>query len=1223
MRFISPLRLRHRLLPRTTLRSRRLYRGRPGRRPFAVELLEGRLLLAVDWVSQGPGPARNGQVENIVDKEVIGSIHTVLAHPTNPDVLYIGATNGGVWKTQNARASSPSWMPLTDSMPSLSIGALEFDPTDASRQTLVAGVGRYSSFYQFGGSRSGVIRTTDGGANWSVIDGGGVLAGKNISGIVARGSTIVLSVNTADSFATTNTGIFRSTNGGATFTRISTGGGTGLPAGWSFDLAADPTNNSVLYTSIVTSGSGNGVYKSTDTGATWMKISSAPIDALINTNVSNLEITVGKQNNVFIGIVQNGNPVGFFRSGDGGSNWTQMDAPKTNENGTDVGLNPRGVKGPAPGAAPGEIAGGQGSIHFAIIADPDNSNVVYVGGDRQPTSNGDKGSFPNSIGANDYSGRLFRGDATRAAGSQWVHLTHSNALGASGGGTASSSSPHADSRDMTFDAAGNIIEVDDGGVYRRTSPKNNTGDWFSLNGNLRVTEMHDVAYDPISNILMSGNQDTGTTEQIVSGGSAWRSVSTADGGDVSVDSVTLAASGQSIRYSSFQNLGGFRRRVVDAANTVISTTFPALTVTGGGAALAKQFKTPVELNAVTPSRMVIVGSNSIYESSDQGTTLVEIGPSMGPKGSSFDQDAVAVGGFRNGVPNAEALYVGVGDKLRIRTAAGGSLTQSDPNPSSSSTIRDVVMSALDWGTAFAIDDSRVYRTGDAGGSWTDVTGNLGALAGGFIRSIEYIPGTVGAIVVGGSLGVFRSLTNALGTWTEVGTSLPNVPVWDLRYDKTDDLLVAGTLGRGAWTVTQASDLATDATISISDVNVIEGNSGTTAVIVTVSLSAVAAAPVTVFYNTADGTATLADEDYVAASGTLAFAVGESQKTISLQVRGDTRFEPNESFIIRLSDPVGARLAKGEASVTIANDDVLPALAISAASALNNEGDSGSTSFTFTVTRSDSTAGASSAAWAVTGSGANPSNADDFVGGALPSGTVSFATGEVSKTITVAVRGDTVVETDENFTVTLSSPVNAKLAAATTSGIIRNDDYRSFISITANDAVRLEGNVGRMPFTFTITRTGSLVGDVSVPWAVTGSGSNRADRFDFIGNALPKGTMRIAAGRRTATVTVNVLSDRVAEFDEEFTVTLDTPLGGVDSLHSGAFSAISTISNDDPGTPRPAAPPAQSGAPASLAAGAGLATARAAAAQAFSSLANTADSSGTSTGKRIGAATIRA
>jgi len=107
---------------------------------------------------------------------------------------------------------------------------------------------------------------------------------------------------------------------------------------------------------------------------------------------------------------------------------------------------------------------------------------------------------------------------------------------------------------MTFDAAGNLIEVDDAGIYRRTNPRSNTGDWFSMIGNLQATEMHDVAYDPISNIIMSGNQDTGTMQQIATGSFEWYSVSTADGGDVAV-SVDPPTRNQSVRYSSFQGLG--------------------------------------------------------------------------------------------------------------------------------------------------------------------------------------------------------------------------------------------------------------------------------------------------------------------------------------------------------------------------------------------------------------------------------------------------------------------------------------------------------------------------------------------------------------------------------------------------------------------------------------------------------------------------------------------
>src|SRR5687768_17641549 len=56
------------------------------------------------WQAQGPGPAVDGQVENVSpDNEVTGAIHTVLAHPTDPKVLYIGSVNGGVWKTTNAQ----------------------------------------------------------------------------------------------------------------------------------------------------------------------------------------------------------------------------------------------------------------------------------------------------------------------------------------------------------------------------------------------------------------------------------------------------------------------------------------------------------------------------------------------------------------------------------------------------------------------------------------------------------------------------------------------------------------------------------------------------------------------------------------------------------------------------------------------------------------------------------------------------------------------------------------------------------------------------------------------------------------------------------------------------------------------------------------------------------------------------------------------------------------
>ena len=478
------------------------------------ESLEQRILLVADWTPLGPFSATNGQVENIANKPVAGAIHALLAHPTNPNTLYVGSVNGGVWKSLDATVSQPHWTPLTDSMPSQSISALAFDSADANSNTIYAGVGRNSSYAQIGNQRIGLMRSTNAGQNWQVIDGGGVLQGKNITGVHANGNTIVVSVNVADTFNPANIGIFRSTNGGTSFTQISTGASTGLPGGVSYDLVAEPLNSSVLYTSVVFSptAGGNGVYKSSNAGANWTKVSTPAMDALIVANTSNLEMAAGRNNEVYAGIINAGALAGLFRSPDNGLTWASMDLPQTNETGGNVGLNPRGGKGPTSGP-PELIAGGQGHIHFSIVADPNNANLVYVGGDRQPMGFQDRGSFPNAIGANDYSGRLFRGDASKATGSQFVHLTHRNNLGAAGGGTANGSAPHADSRDMTFDANGNLIEVDDGGVYRRTSPQNNTGDWFSVNGDLQVTEAHDVAWDSLSNVAMTGNQDTGTTYQ--------------------------------------------------------------------------------------------------------------------------------------------------------------------------------------------------------------------------------------------------------------------------------------------------------------------------------------------------------------------------------------------------------------------------------------------------------------------------------------------------------------------------------------------------------------------------------------------------------------------------------------------------------------------------------------------------------------------------------------
>jgi CSLREA domain-containing protein len=223
------------------------------------------------------------------------------------------------------------------------------------------------------------------------------------------------------------------------------------------------------------------------------------------------------------------------------------------------------------------------------------------------------------------------------------------------------------------------------------------------------------------------------------------------------------------------------------------------------------------------------------------------------------------------------------------------------------------------------------------------------------------------------------------------------------------------------------------TLSINNVSANEGNSGTTPFTFTVTLSAASASTVTVGYATADGTAT-APSDYAAAAGTLTFAPGVTTQTVTVNVNGDTTVEPNETFTVTLSAPSNATIATGTGTGTILNDDsaALPTLSIANVSAA--EGNSGTTPFTFTVTLSAASASTVTVAFA-TADGSAVAGSDY----AATSGTLTFAPGVTSQTITVNVNGDTTVEPNETFVVNLSAPVNATLAVSQGVGTILNDD----------------------------------------------------------------------------------------------------------------------------------------------------------------------------------------
>jgi len=287
-----------------------------------------------------------------------------------------------------------------------------------------------------------------------------------------------------------------------------------------------------------------------------------------------------------------------------------------------------------------------------------------------------------------------------------------------------------------------------------------------------------------------------------------------------------------------------------------------------------------------------------------------------------------------------------------------------------------------------------------------------------------------------------------------------------------------------------------------------------------------------------GPAAAAASDFkggVLPSGILSFGPGEKQKTLAVDVLGDTVLEADEGFSVTLSAAVGATIGTASAAGVIVNDD--SGLGIVAVDAVRKEGNTGSTAYTFNVTRKGGAVGAAVVNWAVAGSGANVADAADFIGGALPSGVVEFAAGETSKTIVVGVRGETLIETDESFTVTLSNASGAQIQVAAAVGWIMSDD--AGVGIAALDATRFEGHDGPTLFTFVVNRTGAIGETTAVPWAVLPSGLSSVDANDFFGNELPGGVVIFKVGEASKTITIQVNGDRVAERDEGFVVALTT------------------------------------------------------------------------------------
>jgi hypothetical protein len=331
-------------------------------------------------------------------------------------------------------------------------------------------------------------------------------------------------------------------------------------------------------------------------------------------------------------------------------------------------------------------------------------------------------------------------------------------------------------------------------------------------------------------------------------------------------------------------------------------------------------------------------------------------------------------------------------------------------------------------------------------------------------------------------------------------------------------------------------------VSVNDVTIDEGNSGSTSATFTLSLPFAHTQNVTVHYETANGTAS-SGSDYTGLSGNVTFLAGQTSKEINVAILGDRAGEPNESFTLNLST-VDGLIGDGVGIATIVDDE--PQITIDDASA--TEVTNGTSNATFTVTLSrlydeDVTVQYATAS----GSAAAGS---DFTG--VTNGSVTIPEGSLSRTFAITVLDDRLGESSESFAVNLSGAANALFSDSSGAGTINDNEPRMWI----DDVVKHEGNgQGKNKTTTQFVFTVHLSDAYDVPVTVnfsTANGSATVAGNDYIARS---GSLTFAAGETSKTVIVEVKADKSRESDEWFALNLTSASTNVLMLDSEGLGWI--------------------------------------------------------------------
>jgi hypothetical protein len=636
----------------------------------------------------------------------------------------------------------------------------------------------------------GVWKTINGGTAWAPLtDGQSALFMGSIA--VARSNPAIVYAGTGEANNSGDSyygrGVLKSTNGGASWTLLGNSLFNRLAIS---KIVIDPTNANIVYVAVsgfATLGlnfSGNvGVWKSVDGGGTWTNTTSAIPN--LNTNFgtfSDLLIDPSNPQTLYtaVGSYYGDTANGIYKTTNGGASWSLAG---NSPSGTSIGRISLAISNSSPQTLFAAISGtgtpsyrlvemlkttdrgttwtalpnvpnylGNGWYATALGVAPGNSNAVFAAGDDQFVESTDGGQSWQSI-----------------------------SVGVDGSG------PHVDHHAMAFDANGKLLDGDDGGIWRLTNSAPGSIQWADLNSNLQLTQFYGIALHPTNpHIAYGGSQDNGTEE--FTGSLPWTELQGGDGGFVRVDH----AHPNTVYHEFF---GISLQRSDDGGQTWFQKT------AGINPNDHSNFIVPYLMDPSNSTRLIL-GTDHVYETVNRGGSWSAIGgPGFSGWTTTANVDAAAIS-----ASNPGTIYATAGGDIFVTFNDGTSWQKIDV-PGAHDHFADLQVGSANNLVAYAIRDQfnnagsnvgHVFRTNNGGLNWTDISGNLPDVPA---RTLAIDPRTH-ILYVGTDTGVYAS-TNGGASWSRFMTGLPNASVVELELNQFENVLAAGTHGRGMFEIAAA------------------------------------------------------------------------------------------------------------------------------------------------------------------------------------------------------------------------------------------------------------------------------------------------------------------------------------------------------------------------------------------------------------------------------------